>query len=200
MKIVQSYLAAFVMSGVVGPSFSAFAQEKDGSVVLNDATGIDAEIHVVGIQAQDEKSQICYAHELPNEPSADMRDVTGVGCVPLPAQETDARFGISNLPLSTRIFVFHDKNNNGKLDFTVFNVLVDRRESIAEGYAFVEDPNSISTEPLVRRHLFLSPGVTQIETALTYRGTALEEFVVEKAWQEMLNRLRTVSQGNHKYD
>jgi hypothetical protein len=178
------------------------ASELGGPVTLerapegsDSAPQVTAEILVKGIKPNGSNTRLCYAAEASHTMSAGGQPVYATSCQTLVPNQTEATLAINNLATPTRIFVFHDENNNQKLDFSVFNALVVKREAIAEGYAFVEDPATTSDDLRIKRILMLPPGNTKIKATLSYQNTAFEEFLVEKAWEQILNRLRAISES-----
>jgi uncharacterized protein (DUF2141 family) len=155
---------------------------------LTNATSL--RLQISGIREIDVPSQVCYAYADPDIANANSVVSEGLNCVHLDAGQNSIELSIKNIPTSAYIFVFHDKNSNGKLDYTVMNVLVEKREAIAEGYAFVEDSNTKSEDAKTRRILVLAPGENSGSVTLTYGGSAFEQFVLEKGWEYVFGKAK----------
>jgi uncharacterized protein (DUF2141 family) len=153
--------------------------------VVSNASNITVEVK--GIRSKPVATQLCYSIDDRNAVGVQSNSKRNVTCMPLAAGQTTATFSATNVPNPSYVFVFHDENSNSKLDFTVLNIVVERREAIGEGYAFLEDPASRSDDLRIRRILFVAPGENQLSTTLSYENTALEKFLVEKAWEQIIN-------------
>lgn len=155
-----------------------------------DSDARNLRLQVNGIRQHDAASQICYVYAVPDVAAESAKLSEGSRCERLESGKTTTDIYIKDIPMSAYMFVFHDQNSNGKLDYTVFDVLVEKREGVAEGYSFVEDPSSKSSESIVRRMLILSPGENANAVTLTYGNTALENFLIEKGWEYVFSKAK----------
>jgi hypothetical protein len=163
---------------------------------FENTAGSHLRLVVKGIRPTVDLSQICYSIDDSNALAKTSKSKSNVTCSKLPLGQTTFEIQHKNMPPSAYVFVFHDENSNGKLDFTVFNVLVEKRESAAEGYAIVEDPNSTSADRRVRSLILLPQGESRLETTLSYERTAFEKFLIDQAWGQIMGKARASDEQN----
>jgi hypothetical protein len=178
----------------LGPVNEALHRSTNVESVVSETSSL--RLLVKGIRPMPSASQLCYSVDDSNAISKTTNSKSNVTCAKLSAGQTAFEIRHTNVPKPAYIFVFHDENANSKLDFTVLNLLVERREAIGEGYAFVEDPSSTSADPKIRRIVILPNGENRLETSLVYERTAFVQFLEEKAWEQIINKARESDEKN----
>jgi hypothetical protein len=193
-KNAVALVAALPLLSATGCILNSESKPKDDLVMTPTPTVVsnvsNLTVEVKGIRAMAAASQLCYSVDDRNAVGLNSNSKRNVKCVELAPQQTTVTLTEANVPNPSYVFVFHDENSNSKLDFTILNLVVDRRESIGEGYAFLEDPASTSDDLRIRRILFVAPGENRFSATLSYENTALEKFLVEKAWEQIINKAR----------
>jgi hypothetical protein len=170
------------------------SSEQDGSLYRSQSeSGANLTVKVRGIRVGNKPSQLCYAVNAGNPTAKLSPGYENVVCSIVAPGEKTAVVEIKALPLSAYVMFFHDENSNSKLDMSVVNVLVEKRESIGEGYGFVEDPNSTSENVNARKLLILTPGRNEVSVELTYEASAFQQYLTEKTIKAIVKKAQDVN-------